>query len=215
MNFSLLAHFSSFQFHCCWCKLFLIFRIFLRNLTIFFFSFVSIHFKKIKYFLSNSNREKSVKYFGILYNRAYWAFFVDLWLVIIVKTNPKWNGLSNIRWTFFWFEWVIIFGIWIFGYSWTLWVSNLEIWGFGNYRIAKWLPPGESTEGDILVGITARSILDFFWNSLDLFPIIFGIPWKIAWNSMGIPMESWNCIRIILELLNDEKFQSFSPRCKH
>ncbi len=63
-------------------------------------------------------------------------------------------------------------------------------------------------EGEIIVGITARSILELLgiiWNYfLNSFKICIKFHWN-SWNYCGIP-------GIPLGLLHDEKFQLFPPR---
>jgi hypothetical protein len=78
--------------------------------------------------------------------------------------------------------------------------------------------PELNFEGEIVLGITARSIFGILWDSTEL----LGIIWNYFWNSTKIFIKfhwnSWNycgitgIIGIPLGLLYDDKFQLFPPR---
>jgi hypothetical protein len=73
-------------------------------------------------------------------------------------------------------------------------------------------------EGEIVLGITARSILEFFgipWNYLELFLEFHKNLRKIPLEFLELLWNSWNSngiTGILLGLRHDEKIQLFPPR---
>ncbi len=137
-------------------------------------------------------------------------FFTVYYLNVLQNGKKVWIWRQKI------FKWLIKFGLLLTifpGKRWFPKTCNEARIRFDSNRARDFSSRVESSEGEILLGITARSILEFF-----------GIPWNYFWNSTKICIKfhwnSWNycgitgIIGIPLGLLHDEKFQLFPPRSR-